>query len=240
MLDRMFNYENPVWQFMGRIADLMILNAMALIFSIPIITIGASWTALYYCTVKIVRKEDTYVWKEFWNSFKSNFKQATIIWLILIPFLAILFVDVLMWYNDPTLLPKVLKVTTVIVICIVLAITICVFPILSHFDNTTRNTLKNAFLVSMINIPYTLYFMFLLFLPIVIVWIDLRFMMLDMLMGISLPALLASFGWSRIFKKLEPPKQEEDEEDSQDPDSIVKEAEKELIASGADVSDTDK
>ncbi len=236
----MFNYENPVWQFMGRIADLMILNAMALIFSIPIITIGASWTALYYCTVKIVRKEDTYVWKEFWNSFKSNFKQATIIWLILIPFLAILFVDVLMWYNDPTLLPKVLKVTTVIVICIVLAITIYVFPILSHFDNTTRNTLKNAFLVSMINIPYTLYFMFLLLLPIVIVWIDLRFMMLDMLMGISLPALLASFGWSRIFKKLEPPKQEEDEEDSQDPDSIVKEAEKELIASGADVSDTDK
>lgn len=236
----MINYENPVWQFMGRIADLMILNAMALIFSIPIITIGASWTALYYCTVKIVRKEDTYVWKEFWNSFKSNFKQATIIWLILIPFLAILFVDVLMWYNDPTLLPKVLKVTTVIVICIVLAITIYVFPILSHFDNTTRNTLKNAFLVSMINIPYTLYFMFLLFLPIVIVWIDLRFMMLDMLMGISLPALLASFGWSRIFKKLEPQKQEEDEEGSQDPDSIVKEAEKELIASGADVSDTDK
>lgn len=236
----MFNYENPVWQFMGRIADLMILNAMALIFSIPIITIGASWTALYYCTVKIVRKEDTYVWKEFWNSFKNNFKQATIIWLILIPFLAILFVDVLMWYNDPTLLPKVLKVTTVIVICIVLAITIYVFPILSHFDNTTKNTLKNAFLVSMINIPYTLYFMFLLFLPIVIVWIDLRFMMLDMLMGISLPALLASFGWSRIFKKLEPQKQEEDEEGSQDPDSIVKEAEKELIASGADVSDTDK
>ena len=234
----MFNYENPVWQFMGRIADLMILNAMALIFSVPIITIGASWTALYYCTVKIVRKEDTYVWKEFWNSFKNNFKQATIIWLILIPFLAILFIDVLMWYNDPTLLPKVLKVTTVIVICIVLAITIYVFPILSHFENTTRNTLKNAFLVSMINIPYTFYFIILLLLPIVIVWIDLRFMMLDMLMGISLPALLASFGWSRIFKKLEPPKEEdEDVEGSQDSDSIVKEAKEELIASGADVSD---
>ena len=234
----MFNYENPVWQFMGRIADLMILNAMALIFSIPIITIGASWTALYYCTVKIVRKEDTYVWREFWTSFKSNFKQATIIWLILIPFLAILFIDVLMWYNDPTLLPKVLKVTTVIVICIVLAITIYVFPILSHFENTTRNTLKNAFLVSMINIPYTFYFIFLLLLPIVIVWIDVRFMMLDMLMGLSLPALLASFGWSRIFKKLEPPKQEsEDEQDLEDSDSIVKEAKEELIASGADVSD---
>ena len=95
MLERMFNYENPVWQFMGRVADLMILNAMALIFSLPIITIGASWTALHYVMVKIVRKEDTYVWRDFWSSFKSNFKQATIIWLILIPFLAILFIDVL-------------------------------------------------------------------------------------------------------------------------------------------------
>lgn len=236
MLERMFNYENPVWQFMGRVADLMILNAMALIFSLPIITIGASWTALHYVMVKIVRKEDTYVWRDFWSSFKSNFKQATIIWLILIPFLAILFIDVLMWFNDPTLLPKVLKVTTVIVICIVLAITIYVFPILSHFENTTRNTLKNAFLVSMINIPYTLYFIFLLILPIAIVWIDIRFMMVDMLMGISLPVLLASYGWSKIFKKLEPAK-EETETESEEEDSIVKEAQEELIATGVDISD---
>ena len=61
MLERMFNYENPVWQFMNRVADLLILNLMFLIFSLPIITIGASYTALTYVTVKIVRKEDTYV-----------------------------------------------------------------------------------------------------------------------------------------------------------------------------------
>lgn len=237
----MFNYENPVWQFMGRIADIMILNAMALIFSIPIITIGASWTALYYCTVKIVRGEDTYVWKEFWVSFKSNFKQATIIWLILIPFLAILSIDVLMWINDPTLLPKVLKVTTVIVICIVLAVTIYVFPILSHFENTTRNTLKNAFLVAMINIPYTIYFIIILLLPIVIVYIDLRFMMFDMLAGISAPALLASFGWNKIFKKLEPKAEEKDDlEDVSNEDSIVKEAEREMmLTDSTQNSDTD-
>ena len=65
MLERMFNYENPVWQFMGRLADILILNIIAIIFSIPIFTIGASWTALYYTLLKVVRKEDTYVWKEF-------------------------------------------------------------------------------------------------------------------------------------------------------------------------------
>ena len=236
----MFNYENPVWQFMGRIADLMILNAIFIIFSLPIFTIGAACTGMYYCLLKIVRGEDTYVWRDFWTSFKRNFKQATIIWLILIPFLAILSIDVLMWYNDPTLLPKALKITTIIVICIVLAIAIYVFPILSHFDNTTSNTLKNAFLVSVINLPYTIYFMVLLLLPVLILYIDPRFIMLDILMGFSLPALLATFGWNRIFKKLEPKEEEESEEGEVDEDSIVKEAERELAAAGIDTSEKEE
>ena len=177
----MFNYENPVWQFMGRVADLMILNALVIIFSLPVFTIGATWTALYYCMIKIIRKEDTYIWRNFWTSFKSNFKQATKIWLIVLPFILILSMDILMWYNDPTLLPKPLKITTIVVVLIVMAITIYVFPILSHFDNTTGNTLKNAFLVSVINLPYTIYFFFLLLLQILIFLYDIRFIMIDIL-----------------------------------------------------------
>ncbi len=144
-----------------------------------------------------------------------------------------------MWFTDPTLLPKALKVPTIIVICIVLAVTIYVFPILSHFENTTRNTLKNAFLVAMINIPYTIYFIIILLIPIVIVYIDIRFMMFDMLAGISAPALLASFGWSKIFKKLEPKPDPEEEAEVSDEDSIVKEAEKEMMLTGA-AQTTDK
>lgn len=220
MLERMFNYENPVWQFMNRVADLLILNLMFMIFSLPIVTIGASYTALTYVMVKIVRKEDTYVWKEFWNSFKNNFKQATGMWLILIPFIAFLTVDVVMWFSNPSALPKVLKVTTVIVIIIVLSIGIYAFPILSHFDNTVRNTLKNAFLISLINIPYTIFFIIALVLPIVLVAIEPRMMMAFVLIGFSGPSLLTAVGWSKIFKKLEPPKEndEDDEEEDEDED----------------------
>lgn len=216
MLEKMFNYENPVWQFMNRVADLLILNLMFLIFSLPIITIGASYTALTYVTVKIVRKEDTYVWKEFFTSFKNNFKQATCMWLILIPFILFLTADVVMWFSDPTVLPKILKVTTVIVIIIVFSIGIYAFPILSHFDNTVRNTLKNAFLISLINIPYTVFFIVVLLLPIVAVYMEPRMMMAFALIGFSAPALLTAVGWSKIFKKLEPPKEEEEEEDEEE------------------------
>lgn len=213
MLEKMFNYENPVWQFMNRVADLLILNILFLLFSVPIITIGASYTALSYTMLKIVRKEDTYVWRDFWSSFKSNFKQATAMWLIAIPFVFFLSFDLIMWFNDPTLLPKPLKVTTVIVVFIVASIVIYAFPILSHFDNTVRNTLKNAFLVAAINIPYTIYFMVLMVLPIALVMIVPRLLMGFALFGFSLPALMAAIGWNKIFKKLEPPTEEPEEKD---------------------------
>lgn len=211
MLDKMFNYENPVWQFMNRVADLLILNIIFMIFCIPIVTIGASYTALTYVTVKIVRKEDTYIWKEFLKSFKTNFKQSTIMWLIMLAFILMLSLDLFMWYLDPTALPKVLKITTIIVILIIVTLTIYAFPILSHFDNTIRNTFVNAFLVSLVNIPYTIYFLIVLIAPIIIVVVQPAMMMGFAMFGFSGPALLAAVGWSKLFKKLEPPKEDEPE-----------------------------
>jgi len=219
LLERMFNYENPVWQFMNRVADLLILNFLFMLFSIPVVTIGASYTALTYTMVKIIRKEETYVFREFWSSFKSNFKQATQMWLILLPFILILSGDVFFWYVDVTeslgVFPKVLKVTTVIVVLIVFIIAIYAFPILSHFDNTVRNTLKNAFLISLINIPYTVYFIIMLLLPIVIVMYEMRMLMAFVMFGFSFPSFMCSIGWSKIFKKLEPPVEEPEEEPSE-------------------------
>ena len=58
MLQGFFNYDNPIWRFIGRLGDMVVLNILWIICSIPIITIGASTTALYYCTLKIVRNED--------------------------------------------------------------------------------------------------------------------------------------------------------------------------------------
>ena len=84
MLQGLFNYDNPVWRFIGKLGDLIILNVLWLITSIPIVTIGASTTALYYVTLKLVRDEDGYTIRSFFKSFKENFKQSTIIWLIML------------------------------------------------------------------------------------------------------------------------------------------------------------
>ena len=74
MLQGLFNYDNPVWRFIGKLGDLIVLNILWTICSIPIFTIGASTTAVYYVTLKLVRDEDDSTIKAFFRSFKSNFK----------------------------------------------------------------------------------------------------------------------------------------------------------------------
>ena len=73
----------------------MLLNILFLVCSLPIFTIGASFTAMYYVTLKLAENEEGYIARGFLKSFKQNFKQATIIWLILLFFGIVLVLDLL-------------------------------------------------------------------------------------------------------------------------------------------------
>ncbi len=85
--------ENPFFRFMGRVADLMILNVIFLVCCIPVVTIGPAITALYYTTLKMVRNEESYIVKGFFHSFKQNLRQGIIINLILLAIGVLLFLD---------------------------------------------------------------------------------------------------------------------------------------------------
>ena len=84
MLSGIFNYDNPFWRFIGKLCDVMILNVLWVLCSIPVVTMGASTTAVYYVTLKLVRDEEGPTIRSFFKSFKENFRQATIIWLIML------------------------------------------------------------------------------------------------------------------------------------------------------------
>ena len=92
-MNNLFNPDNKFFAFMGKVADLMILNLLCIVCCLPIVTAGASITALYYVTLKIARNEETYIARGFFHSFKENFKQATIIHLIMIVLGALLIFD---------------------------------------------------------------------------------------------------------------------------------------------------
>lgn len=71
-MDRLFNMDNKFFTVMGRVADLIMLNVVFLICCLPIVTIGASLTALHYVTLKMARNEESYIIRSFFKSFKCR------------------------------------------------------------------------------------------------------------------------------------------------------------------------
>lgn len=200
----LFNMEGPVMSFLGRVADLIWLNVLAVLCCIPIVTAGASLTALHYMTVKMVRNEEGYITRGFFKSFRENFKQATIIWIILLALTALICGDLFIMNRMMTDLPKAF---TIIIAAagVVLGFTaIYIFPILSHFENTIKNTVKNAFLMSISNFPKTLLMLVIYILPVVIMAFVPAVFPIIVLLGVALPAYLASYLFSGIFRKFEP------------------------------------
>ena len=66
---------------MEKVADLLIINLLFLLFSLPVFTIGASATAMHYC-LRRWREGEGKIAKDFMKSFRLNFRQATILWCV--------------------------------------------------------------------------------------------------------------------------------------------------------------
>ena len=79
-----FEEGSPFQRFLNKVADLLILNLITLVMCVPIITIGAALTAMHYVLLKMVRGEEGYIVKSFFRSFKREFGQATILWILFV------------------------------------------------------------------------------------------------------------------------------------------------------------
>ena len=152
---KMFKPDSPFSLFMGRVADIMILNILFLVFSLGIVTIGASYTALYCCTLKIKDDECVSAPKMFISSFKSNFRQSIVLFLILLIPLSLLFVEIM-------LAQKAAGNSTLVAVCASLSVfliggaTSFVFPLQACFENSIGLTLKHSVLLSVSHFPTTL------------------------------------------------------------------------------------
>ena len=150
-----FNMDGPVWQALGRLADLVILNLLFVISCIPVVTIGAAATALYSVTLKMVRDEDSYILKGYWKSFKENFKQSTIMWLVMLVIGIVLYVDFKVVGSMTASASKIYLVLLLAISLILVMGLVYIFPLQAKFYNTIKGTIKNAFLMALANLPYT-------------------------------------------------------------------------------------
>ncbi len=157
-MQNFFHYENKFMSAIGAIADGIVLGILWIICSIPIFTIGASSAAFYYAYNKCIFRKEGYVWGTFFSGFKTNFKQATLIWLILLGLSALFAVDfyLLRFMHNAALLVLIIRTVLIGLILGSLILTLYLFPYLSRFEISNRTAIKNCTLLALANLPQSI------------------------------------------------------------------------------------
>ena len=150
ILGGFFSIDGAFYKFGNAIADIMILSVLWILFSIPLITIGASTTALYYVTTRRISDKEGYLLKDFFSSFRSNFKQATVLWLfwVFLFVLVIANINLLNQIDFNPLLASFLLPLQVVLMVELIMIWVYLFPLTARFDMGFRQTLKSAFFMA--------------------------------------------------------------------------------------------
>ena len=151
-----FVIDNPIMRFLGRVGDILLLNIVFVVTSIPVITIGTALSALYTVAMKLVRGEDPAIIKEYLKAYKRNFKPATICWLIMAVIGVLLFVDFRLVAVFSGTAYTVMRLLLAMILGIWLLTFLYLFPYIARFENTILNSMKNALFLSVAHIPSTL------------------------------------------------------------------------------------
>lgn len=203
-MGKIFNMDSPIMRFLSLAADLMIMNFIVTLCCLPIITIGASVTAMHYVMLKMVRGEDGYLMRDFFKSFKLNFKQATVIWLIMLLLIAIFVGDFYIVNFSGIAFPQGMSTIILIAAGLVFIVSMLIFPVLARFENNIKNTIKNGCMMSIIAAPRAILMAALTIAPVLILIFTPEIIPFVLLFGISLPAYLGAMLYSKTFKRFEP------------------------------------
>ncbi len=216
----LFNMDSPIFRALGRLADLMLLNLVFIICCIPIVTIGAAVTALNYVTLKIAEDEEGYIVRGFFRSFRQNFKQSTIIWLILLAFGIVFGLDFYILSASTGTVMSVFRVLITAAAFLYAMVLLYVFPVLARFENSIKATIKNAFIMAIADFPRTILMLVITVGSVLITFFNAYTLVYGLLIwllgGFALVAYANSFFMKKVLAKYMP---KEECEKAKDPDN---------------------
>lgn len=157
-MNRLFNMDNGFFRAISKLVDCVYLSFLFVISCIPVFTIGAAMSALYYAVQKTIRNDRGYVGSEYWHGFKMNFKQSTCIWLAVLLAGVILYGDVRILGIMEEAGNPLGKAHMFFRVLLFLLVVWCsyIFPYMARFENSTKAILKNAAYIAILNLPKTL------------------------------------------------------------------------------------
>lgn len=195
---KVFSYDSPVWKFMGRLLDFLVLTLLWVITSLPIITIGVSTTTVYYITLKMTENQDGYLVPMYFKTFKKLFGEAFKNSILLILIGILLSGDVMICYWNKSPVFTMLLAAFVVIMLLYVCIVTYFFPVMARVNESLSGLLKTSFYLS---IKYLSWTILLVVIPACIVITGIFVFWPLLLISVGLSAYLQSLIFKQIFKK---------------------------------------
>lgn len=171
-MGNLFNMDNAFFRFMGKLFDVVALNLVFIIVCIPIVTIGPAISALYYASVKSIRRDRSYPIKEFFKALKRDFKQSFIVGLILVLAAAIIYVDIRFVVDYIKNNFTAMRYVYLVIGLVISFISVYIFPLISRFSLKISGLFRLSFYLAIRHLLTTIVSIILLFGGFVLVYIS--------------------------------------------------------------------
>ncbi len=140
---KFFSTESPLYRFVCKFADLIKLNFLWILFSIPIVTMGASTAAAFSVALKLAEDEEGYMWNGFLKGFKENWKQGTALEVITFVSLYAVYLDFQM-YGALEDNPLAFVICGILLLVVAFTALIYAWPLIARYENTLIRSMKNS------------------------------------------------------------------------------------------------
>ncbi|MDO5131586.1 MAG: YesL family protein [Eubacteriales bacterium] len=213
-LSAVFDLENPLMRALGTAGDLIMLNAVTLLCMLPVVTYGASLTARDDVLWHMVRGEESYIVRSFFKSFKKNLKQGSLMGILFLAAGMLLVLEYEMIRAIPAMHSPLFYAMIIIIAGFVLAVGIYSFALLSRYENTVPNTIKNAAVLALAFFPRTVAMLLIVvgFCFLYAAFFQFLFPLL-LLMGITFPGYLCALFYDPVFVRIDGRDEKQAEED---------------------------
>lgn len=204
---KLLDPDSPIMSFLARVADLVILNVLWLLCCLPVVTAGASTTAMYHVVRHLQEESISSVTRDFFRSFKSDFRQATPVYLLLlIPTAAVVMNAWILSAQSSDVVPVYVRAIWMVSALMLTFVVSFVYPVMAYFDDTVWKTLRTAAVLAVAKLPRTVLISAINLLPIIMLFVSLPFFLRSsifwLLIGGSLSAYLNMLILRPVFKKI--------------------------------------
>lgn len=179
---KFFSVDSPLYRFLSKLLDVIRLNFLWILFSIPLVTIGASTVAALSVALKMADDEEGYIGRSFLKAFRENWKQGTVLWLITLVALYAIYLD-FQFFEALEGNPMIFLLVGILSIVVVVSALLYAYPLAARYENTLFRTIQNSIDITRRYVGRTLFLVFVLSLEFLLFQFNQTMLFFDILLG---------------------------------------------------------